>query len=54
MRPIRPFQLITLGVLPLPRMVLNPDAKDIFAFQYDDFDLQGYRFHPHIPAPIAV
>jgi thymidylate synthase len=39
---------------PLPRMIMNPDVKDIFAFQYEDFDMQSYRFHPHIPAPIAV
>ncbi|MEQ8194009.1 MAG: thymidylate synthase [Rhodospirillales bacterium] len=39
---------------PLPRMQVNPDVKDIFAFRFEDFDLQGYRFHPHIPAPVAV
>ncbi|MEX2449827.1 MAG: thymidylate synthase [Rhodospirillales bacterium] len=39
---------------PLARMNLNPDVKDIFAFRFEDFDLQGYRFHPHIPAPVAV
>jgi thymidylate synthase len=40
--------------LPLPRMALNPDVKDIFSFRYEDFDLAGYRFHPHIPAKVAV
>jgi thymidylate synthase len=39
---------------PLPRMALNPDVKDIFAFRYEDFELMGYRFHPHIPAKVAV
>ena len=39
---------------PLPTMTLNPDAKDIFSFDYDDFELTGYRFHPHIPAKVAV
>jgi thymidylate synthase len=39
---------------PLARMVLNPEVEDIFAFRFEDFDLRGYRFHPHIPAPVAV
>ncbi|MDH3700369.1 MAG: thymidylate synthase [Alphaproteobacteria bacterium] len=38
----------------LPRMILNPDVRDIFAFQYEDFTLENYRFHPHIPAKVAV
>ncbi|MEQ9328359.1 MAG: thymidylate synthase [Rhodospirillales bacterium] len=40
--------------LPLPVMKLNPDVTDIFGFRYEDFTLEGYRFHPHIPAPVAV
>ncbi len=39
---------------PLPRMTLNPEVKDIFSFRYEDFELSGYRFHPHIPAKVAV
>tara|TARA_E500000331_G_scaffold285703_1_gene280245 strand:+ start:338 stop:1132 length:795 start_codon:yes stop_codon:yes gene_type:complete len=39
---------------PLPTMSLNPEVTDIFSFQYDDFTLDGYRFHPHIPADVAV
>lgn len=39
---------------PLPTMTLNPDVTDIFGFKYDDFTLDGYRFHPHIPAAVAV
>lgn len=38
----------------LPRMTLNPDVQDIFAFRYEDFTLENYRFHPHIPAKVAV
>jgi thymidylate synthase len=38
----------------LPRIILNPAVKDIFAFQYEDFDLLDYEAHPHIKAPIAV
>lgn len=39
---------------PLPRMRLNPEVEDIFAFSYEDFALENYRFHPHIPAKVAV
>jgi thymidylate synthase len=37
-----------------PRMILNPDKTDIFAFEYSDFKLEGYTAHPTIKAPIAV
>mgnify|MGYP006093886857 FL=1 len=39
---------------PLPIMTLNLEVTDIFGFTYDDFTLDGYRFHPHIPAAVAV
>ena len=39
---------------PLPTMTLNPEVTDLFAFDYADFTLDGYRFHPHIPAKVAV
>ena len=39
---------------PLPRMRINPEVKDIFAFTIDDFTLEGYDPHPHIKAPVAV
>src|SRR5437868_5168996 len=35
---------------PLPKMVLNPDVTDLFAFRYEDFLLEGYDPHPHIKA----
>ena len=38
----------------LPTMKINPDVKDIFAFEFEDFELTGYEAHPHIKAPIAV
>ena len=40
--------------LSLPTMQISPDVNDLFAFRYEDFDLQGYEAHPHIAAPIAV
>ena len=39
---------------PLPRMQLNPDVKDLFAFRYEDFMLEGYDPWPHIKADVAV
>lgn len=38
----------------LPRMVINPDVKDILGFSYDDFRLEDYNPHPHIKATVAV
>src|SRR5437016_1786134 len=38
----------------LPVMKINPDVKDIFAFRYEDFVLDGYDPHPHIKAEVAV
>lgn len=39
---------------PLPRMLINPDVKSIFDFQYEDFQLIGYDPHPHIKAEVSV
>lgn len=38
----------------LPRMYLNPDVQDLFAFQFDDFRLDGYEPYSAISAPVAV
>lgn len=39
---------------PLPTMTLNPEVRDLFAFRYEDFRLDGYDPHPHIKAAVAV
>lgn len=39
---------------PLPRIRINPDVTDIFAFQYSDFEIVDYDPHPAIKAPVAV
>ena len=38
----------------LPTMKLNPDAKDLFNFRFEDFTLEGYDPDPHIKAEVAV
>lgn len=39
---------------PLPQLRLNPAVKDVFAFRFEDFVLEGYDPHPHIKAPVAI
>ena len=39
---------------PLPRMVLNPEVKSIFDYQYDDFQLEGYDPWPLIKGVVSV
>ena len=39
---------------PLPQMKINPDVKNLFEFQYEDFELVGYDPHPHIKAEVSV
>ncbi len=39
---------------PLPRLVLNPAVKDLFAFRYEDIAIEGYEAQGHIKAPVAV
>lgn len=45
---------LTRDPRPLPTLHLNPDRKDIFSFQYEDFSIDGYDPHPHIKAEVAV
>ena len=39
--------------LPLPTLEIA-DRDDLFAFEYEDFKLRGYKAHERIAAPIAV
>lgn len=45
---------LSRALRPLPAMKLNPVVKDLFAFRFEDFELQGYEPHPHIKAPVAI
>ena len=38
----------------LPKMIINPEVKDIFDFKYSDFSLEDYNPHPHIKAEVSV
>jgi thymidylate synthase len=44
---------LTRTPLPAPVMHVAP-RDDIFAYEFEDFRLEGYQAHPAIPAPIAV
>lgn len=38
----------------LPKMIINPDVKDILKFRFEDFTLTEYISHPHIKGDISV
>jgi thymidylate synthase len=40
--------------LPLPALRLRRRPPNIFAYQYEDFELVNYQHHPAISAPVAV
>ncbi|WP_202080329.1 thymidylate synthase [Caldalkalibacillus salinus] len=39
---------------PLPQMKINPNVKDLFSFQHEDFELVNYQAHPHIKGEVSV
>lgn len=39
---------------PLPKMIINPEVKDIFNFKYEDFHLEGYDPWPAIKGVVSV
>jgi thymidylate synthase len=39
---------------PLPRLVLEPTVRDLFAFRYEHVRIEGYDPHPAIKAEVAV
>lgn len=47
-------QLLQRTPRPLPKMILNPEVKDIFDFKYEDFTLTDYDPWPPIKAQVSV
>ena len=45
---------LTRSLYQLPTLTLNPNVKDIFAFEYEDISVDNYESHPAIKAPVAV
>lgn len=45
---------LTREPLSLPQLKINPAKRDIFDFEYEDFELVNYESHPHIKAVVAV
>ena len=45
---------LTRAPRPLPRMHLDPNVRDLFAFRHEHFKLEGYDPHPHIRAEVSV
>ena len=45
---------LTRDPRPLPKMLINPDVKDLLDFKFEDFQLVDYDPHPHIAGVVAV
>ena len=45
---------LTRSPRPLPRLMVNPDVKDLFDFKFEDFQLEDYTPWPHIKATVSV
>ncbi|MGI9291657.1 MAG: thymidylate synthase [Gammaproteobacteria bacterium] len=40
--------------LPLPKLSIQRKPESITDYRFEDFEIVGYEFHPHIAAPVAV
>ena len=45
---------LTREPLPPPRLVIQRKPDSIFEYHFEDFLIEGYQSHPHIPAKVAV
>ena len=39
---------------PYPKLVIKRRPESLFDYEYEDFEIQDYQFHPHIKAPVAI
>ena len=39
---------------PYPKLAIRTQKPSIFEYEYEDFELIGYKHHPKITAPVAV
>lgn len=39
---------------PYPTLNIKRKPESLFDYQYEDFIIENYQFHPHIKAPVAV
>jgi len=45
---------ISRDLRPLPKMLINSTVKDVFSFNYEDFQLINYNPHPLIKGKVAI
>lgn len=45
---------VTRAPKPLPKLRIARRPESLFDYRIEDFALEGYDPHPHIPAPVAV
>jgi len=45
---------LTRSPYPSPQLRINPQKRDIFGFEFSDFELINYQSHPHIKAKVSV
>ncbi len=45
---------LTRTPYPLPKLKINRKPESIFDYQYEDFEIEGYKAHEHIKGAISV
>ncbi len=45
---------LSRSTMDLPQLKIKRKPKDLFSYEYEDFEIEGYEAHPSIKAPIAV